>query len=123
MKLRALTCVAVLAAIGGAAYLHHLPLAVFWLYCTASLIATLLYACDKHAAIAGNWRIKESILHGVALLGGWPGALAAQGLLRHKVSKRSFQRIFWLTVAVNCSVLGWYALASVPPTQDHKRTP
>ena len=123
MTLRTLISVAVLSAIGGAAFMHYLPLAVFWIYCTASLVAMLLYAGDKHAAVAGNWRIKESSLHVVALLGGWPGALAAQGLLRHKVAKHSFQRLFWLTVAVNCSVLGWYALASTPPTQNHTRTP
>ncbi|MNM87212.1 hypothetical protein D3C81_993870 [compost metagenome] len=44
----------------------------------------------------------------IALLGGWPGALLAQGLFHHKTSKRSFQRVFWATVVIN--ILGIIAL-------------
>jgi uncharacterized membrane protein YsdA (DUF1294 family) len=43
----------------------------------------------------------------IALLGGWPGALLAQKLLRHKSKKQSFQVVFWATVLLNCGVLGW----------------
>ncbi len=48
-----------------------------------------------------KWRIPEKQLHAVALLGGWPGALLAQQLLRHKTQKASFQGIFWLIVALH----------------------
>jgi uncharacterized membrane protein YsdA (DUF1294 family) len=41
------------------------------------------------------------------VVGGWPGALAAQRLLRHKSSKQEFQTVFWVTVVVNCGALGW----------------
>jgi hypothetical protein len=43
---------------------------------------------------------------------GWPGALAAQRLLRHKSSKQSFQFVFWVTVILNCCVLAWFFSAS-----------
>lgn len=52
-------------------------------------------------ARAGQWRISERTLHGLALAGGWPGALLAQRWLRHKTIKRSFRIQFWATVALN----------------------
>jgi uncharacterized membrane protein YsdA (DUF1294 family) len=41
------------------------------------------------------------------LFGGWPGALLAQRTLRHKSSKMEFQRVYWITVALNCAALGF----------------
>lgn len=84
-----------------------LPYAVLWLYLGASMIAFAAYALDKSAAIHARRRTRESTLHLLGLIGGWPGALAAQQLLRHKSSKASFQGMFWGTVAVNCCGLGW----------------
>ena len=51
-------------------------------------------------------------MHLLALAGGWPGALAAQRLLRHKSSKRSFQLTFWATVVVNGGALAWVFASS-----------
>jgi len=85
----------------------RLPYAVLWFYLGASLIAFVAYALDKSAAIHARRRTEESTLHLLGLIGGWPGALAAQQLLRHKSSKASFQGVFWVTVAVNCCGLGW----------------
>lgn len=85
----------------------QLPVAVLALYLVASLVAFFAYAFDKSAAIRNQWRIQESTLHLFALLGGWPGALAAQRLLRHKSTKASFQATYWVTVVLNCGVLGW----------------
>ncbi len=84
-----------------------LPLPILGLYLIASSVAFLAYALDKSAARNDQWRTKESTLHLLALIGGWPGALAAQRLLRHKSKKQSFQIMFWAIVLINCSVLGW----------------
>ena len=46
-------------------------------------------------------------MHFLGLIGGWPGALIAQKLLRHKNRKLSFQLVFWITVLLNCSGLIW----------------
>ncbi|MFZ0487472.1 MAG: cold shock and DUF1294 domain-containing protein [Arenicellales bacterium] len=96
-----------LVFVAGAVFAGKLPIAVLGLYCTASVVAFVAYALDKSAARNDRWRTQESTLHLFALVGGWPGALAAQRLLRHKSRKRSFQIVFWGTVVVNCGILGW----------------
>ena len=85
----------------------RLPIAVLVLYFVASIVAFFAYAFDKSAASRNAWRTKESTLQLFSLIGGWPGALAAQRLLRHKSAKASFQATFWVTVALNCGALGW----------------
>ena len=70
-------------------------------YAAMSLLAFLLYAADKRRATRREWRISESTLHLVELLGGWPGALVAQQLLRHKRQKRSYIFVFWLIVVAH----------------------
>lgn len=76
-------------------------------YLVASLLSLIAYALDKSAAKRAAWRTQESTLHLLALAGGWPGALLAQQLFRHKSSKSAFRRIFWLTVLINLAVLAW----------------
>lgn len=80
------------------------------IYLGMSAITFGVYAWDKQAAIAGAWRTRESTLQAAALLGGWPGAVFAQQLLRHKNRKASFQLVFWFVVIVNVAafiVLVW----------------
>lgn len=76
-------------------------------YLALSLLTFAAYAIDKSAARKGEWRISENNLHLLSFLGGWPGAWLAQKFLRHKTSKPSFQRIYWLTVALHCACVGW----------------
>ena len=83
------------------ALLSKIPHSVASLYFTLSLITFMAYAFDKSAAKKRQWRIPEKHLHLLSLFGGWPGAVIALQHLRHKSSKRSFQRLFWLTVMVN----------------------
>jgi uncharacterized membrane protein YsdA (DUF1294 family)/cold shock CspA family protein len=97
-----------LVFVAGSAFAGKLPIAVVWIYLAASLVAFVAYALDKSAARNDRWRTKESTLHLFALAGGWPGALAAQRLLRHKSSKPSFQFVFWVTVVLNCCALAWF---------------
>ena len=85
----------------------RLPVAVFGLYAGASVLAYVAYAMDKSAARNGRWRTQESTLHFLGLIGGWPGALLAQHAIHHKSRKEAFQVVFWLTVVLNCAVLGW----------------
>ncbi|GAA3529440.1 DUF1294 domain-containing protein [Nocardioides daeguensis] len=70
-------------------------------YAVLSVVALVLYGADKRAAQRGAWRTRESTLHLVALLGGWPGALAGRRLFRHKTRKQPFVTVLWLTVGTN----------------------
>lgn len=88
----------------------RLPIPVLLIYLIASIVAFLAYALDKSAAQQNGWRTQESTLHLLAFFGGWPGALAAQRLLRHKSAKASFQATFWITVVLNCAALAWLSL-------------
>ena len=56
----------------------------------------------------GTWRTPESTLHAIDLAGGWPGALVARRVFRHKTTKQPFRTVFWLTVTVNCAALAWF---------------
>ncbi len=85
----------------------YIPMAVAVAYLVVSLITFIAYALDKSAAKSGQWRTQESTLFFFGLVGGWPGAIFAQQLFRHKSSKREFQIIFWLTVLFNCGALFW----------------
>ena len=91
---------------------HQMPQILLWLYFTTSLATFIAYAIDKSAARSQRWRTPEKTLHLLALAGGWPGAFAAQRLLRHKSSKQSFRTMFWITVALNCAALCWLLFSS-----------
>jgi uncharacterized membrane protein YsdA (DUF1294 family)/cold shock CspA family protein len=99
---------AFLAFVAGSVLAGKLPIAVVGVYLAASLAAFVAYARDKSAARNDQRRTPESTLHLFALAGGWPGALAAQRLLRHKSRKQSFQFVFWVTVVLNCCALAWF---------------
>lgn len=68
------------------------------------------YWKDKVAAELEAPRLREDLLHALALAGGWPAAWLAQQVLRHKTVKRSFRLLFWLTVAVNLLALAAWVL-------------
>jgi len=82
-------------------------------YFIISVVTYITYAIDKSAAEHNRWRIQESTLHILSLIGGWPGALIAQRMLRHKTQKTSFQIIYWATVGFNMAGLFWVILNSV----------
>ena len=85
---------------------------LFWALAGMSAVAFILYGLDKSAAIRKAQRISETTLQFCALLGGWPGALLAQQVFRHKSSKTSFQISFWFAVVLNCGTLGFVSTPS-----------
>lgn len=84
-----------------AAYLDRISWSVVATYIAISLVTFLAYGWDKSSARRGSHRTPESSLHFLGLVGGWPGALAAQRIFRHKSSKQKFLSVFWFTVLLN----------------------
>ena len=74
---------------------------VLVIYGLMSVICFTAYYRDKRKAIRRQWRTPESTLHLLELLGGWPGGLLAQRVLRHKIKKVSYQVSFWLIVLLH----------------------
>lgn len=66
-----------------------------------SIIGFMVYWLDKLRARHGQWRVAETTLHLIALLGGWPGAYLAQRHFHHKTKKLRFQLLFWLIVTLH----------------------
>lgn len=87
---------------------HALPLWLILAYGLLNVLSFIMYAIDKSAARRQEQRTPERTLHLLSLAGGWGGALLGQQLLRHKSSKQSFLRIFWLTLLLHCAGLSWY---------------
>ncbi|MCM8531268.1 MAG: DUF1294 domain-containing protein [Lentisphaeraceae bacterium] len=93
-----------IAFLGASVALKKVPEIFLWIYLSLSFITFIIYAKDKRAARKATWRTPEQTLHLLALLGGWPGALVAQQLLRHKTQKKSFRILFWITLILNLSL-------------------
>ena len=107
MRILALVVFAVIFA--GAVHLWGLPPEVGAVYIAASLVCFSMYAVDKAAAKAGRWRTSENTLLLLGLVCGWPGAVVAQIMLRHKSNKQSFKSRFWFTVIVNVAAFAYLA--------------
>jgi uncharacterized membrane protein YsdA (DUF1294 family)/cold shock CspA family protein len=103
-----------LAALAAVGWLEMTWLA---LYYGGSIVTYRCYSRDKTAAQNLGWRIPESTLHLMSLIGGWPGALIAQVLLRHKTRKSSFLVGYWFTVILNCIALGVIVEKGVSPVK------
>jgi len=91
------------------ALIQPVPYWVGLLYVGASIVTFVAYAVDKRAAVEGDWRVPEGSLLALGVVGGWPGAIVAQQVFRHKTMKASFQGMFWISVVVN--VLGFVLLS------------
>jgi len=77
-------------------------------YVLMSVVAFGLYWVDKRRAVRGEWRIAELILHGVELLGGWPGAWIAQRVLHHKGNKTQYLVVFWTIGGIHALAWAWW---------------
>lgn len=87
------------------------PLAIASLIISALTFS--LYSIDKRASLQHRQRIPEASLHIATMLGGWPGALIARALLRHKTKKIRFVVFFWLSIIINFAAL--YAIVLLLP--------
>ncbi|MBH0066837.1 DUF1294 domain-containing protein [Pseudoalteromonas sp. NZS100] len=88
----------------------YIPIYVPGYISVLSAITFLMYAWDKRSSHKKVNRTPERTLQLLALFGGWPGALLAQQLLRHKSQKRRFIVMLWLYILINagCSIIAIY---------------
>lgn len=100
------TLTAFALAFAAATLTFDLPLWLAAAYGALSILSVIVYAIDKSAAKRNGQRVSEQTLLTLGFVGGWPGALIAQHMLRHKTRKRSFRRAFWASVAANIVLLG-----------------
>ncbi|MEO7747923.1 MAG: DUF1294 domain-containing protein [Sphingomicrobium sp.] len=64
---------------------------------------------DKERACAGQRRIPEADLLGLALIGGSPGALLARQLFRHKTRKEPFSTQLFVIAALQVGAIIGFA--------------
>jgi uncharacterized membrane protein YsdA (DUF1294 family)/cold shock CspA family protein len=101
-----------LLIVGLSVFVTGLPFMVLGAYLFVSTVTYFAYAIDKSEAQAGHWRIGENVLQFLALAGGWPGALVAQQILRHKSKKGSFRVVLWIAIVLNCAGFAWLHTAA-----------
>jgi uncharacterized membrane protein YsdA (DUF1294 family)/cold shock CspA family protein len=84
--------------------IHYVqPVSANWfvIYGVASVACFAGYGLDKLAASQKQWRVSETILLLIGLVGGWPGGILGQEVFRHKTQKKAFRTLFWMSVAIN----------------------
>jgi uncharacterized membrane protein YsdA (DUF1294 family) len=77
------------------------------IYTVSSLICFILYGLDKSRSNDPKKpnRIPENTLHFFEFIGGWPGALMAQMVFKHKTQKKPYVSILHAIIAVH--LIGW----------------
>lgn len=96
----------------------------FWFFLIIFLLLIagltfLMFGLDKRAALNERQRVSENTLHLLSLAGGWPGALLARPLFRHKTRKQPFRTVFWLMVVVNLVAVGVFLFSpQAAPLRD-----
>ncbi|MFN0242881.1 MAG: DUF1294 domain-containing protein [Planctomycetota bacterium] len=86
-----------------------LPVIAAAYYGATSIATFCVFAWDKACAKRGQRRVPEATLHSLELFGGWPGALLAMRVLRHKSAKTSFRAVTWFNVMLHVAGWGVYA--------------
>ena len=82
---------------------------LIWL-AAMSVITFVLYGYDKYHARKGEWRVRESVLHWLALAGGFPGGWAGRSMFRHKTRKVSFLIVLVTSTLLHLGLGYWLFL-------------
>jgi uncharacterized membrane protein YsdA (DUF1294 family) len=86
------------------------------LLCALTIIVVLnvfafaFFWADKRAAELGEWRISESTLLLLALIGGSAGAIAGQQYWRHKTRKEPFRTMLFCIPAIQLGAVAWFLI-------------
>ncbi|MBL8891782.1 MAG: DUF1294 domain-containing protein [Planctomycetaceae bacterium] len=74
-----------------------------------SIVTIALFGWDKRQAGQGGRRIPESTLLGLSTLGGWPGALWASHVFRHKTQKQPFRVRLYMGITLHVAIVALIA--------------
>ena len=80
---------------------------ILLLFVAVNLVSFALYGLDKLMAKKGLWRIRESTLLLIALLGGSVGALLGMEVFRHKTKHWQFKVLVPVFLAVHIALAVW----------------
>ncbi len=81
---------------------------IYWIWLAiASSITFLVYGFDKAQAKMGSWRVPEVVLHGLALVGGFPGGWVGRSLFRHKTQKGFFALVLVISTLIHLGLVYW----------------
>jgi len=81
-----------------------------------NFICFVAFGWDKRMAVSGGWRVRESTLLSLALLGGGLGGKAAQKKFRHKTRKEPFRSVLNVMLGLNVACLLALTLSGVLST-------
>jgi uncharacterized membrane protein YsdA (DUF1294 family) len=73
----------------------------------ASVITFLLYGFDKAQSKGDGWRVPEAVLHGLALVGGFPGGWAGRSIFHHKTKKGFFVFVLAVSTLIHLGLAYW----------------
>ena len=76
-----------------------------------SVVTFVFYGLDKSWARSSSGRIPELVLHGMALVGGFPGGWAGRAVFRHKTRDASFTVVLALATMIHLLFATWLFLA------------
>ena len=72
-----------------------------------NVVTFLLYGIDKFKAQHARWRIPESVLLGLAIIGGSIGAWLGMIIWRHKTQHKKFKYGIPLILIIQIGLLIW----------------
>ena len=82
---------------------------LLWL-AALSLVTFTVYGFDKSQSKGNGWRVPESVLHGLAVAGGFVGGWLGQSIFHHKTKKASFVFVLAISTMVHAAALYWFFL-------------
>ena len=88
---------------------------ILLLLVAVNLVSFTLYGLDKLKAKKGLWRIKESTLLLVALLGGSLGALLGMEIFRHKTKHWQFKVLVPVFFILHIALAVWLVKSGLLP--------
>lgn len=88
------------------------PLLILAWYLVLSAITLTVYGVDKHRARTERRRVPERTLQGLALMGGWPGALLGRRIFRHKTRKHGFSAVLFAISLLHVAVWTYLLVSS-----------